>query len=691
MGVIELDKVSKRFRAKRGGRVLIGRGGLGDLIRGKKVGTISALEEISFDVEAGESLGIIGANGSGKSTLLKIIAGVTAPTDGDVRVRGRIASLLELGAGFHPMLTGRENVYLNAGILGMRRKHVDAVFDQIVEFSGIGQFIDYPVDTYSSGMYVRIGFAVAAYTNPDIFLIDEVLSVGDEEFQRRCRTRIAELMEMGKTIVFVSHDLGIVNSLCKRVILLSQGKMILRESTSKAIDFYLRQIGAEQGLHTMKSGPLEAIMCNGRISIFHNQEEVTSSAGLQFRIFNLGFWHVSMDALWEITDRTETSCSARGYIAKLSATIIWKLALQDDQLTWNISIHCDSSLSENTVEANLYFPTLYTQWTYDDGNGTFEDLRPEDTSWLAATAPELLCETAALIPSEESDRPAVVLYCESQRPHVRGYWLNTDYMTNCRVFRAEEHINDDTKTLGPGDHELLEYRIQVGASKEALKQQLGEKSERQSLTIGKLKARFDRGRIRLSYDGDQLSDVMHLYASMLIHNLWHDSLNLRWDSFERDGDLLRFVGSSRRAPLSMTWEIQPDGDALGLTIWIDATESVEVQEYHTSIVLKEAFTEWETDHESGSFPAFTPEMHDWHHLNTNYAPATFEQAWGHDQPRVRIESDAQDNVARMTVLNTGHLQHGRVLQALSAPEHGLFHLEPGRHLHFKGRVIVTDS
>jgi len=690
MPIIEADKITKRFRARRGGRVLMGREGISSLIRGDKAETVSALEQVSFEVESGESLGIIGTNGSGKSTLLKIIAGVTVPTEGDVRVHGRVASLLELGAGFHPMLSGRENVYLNAGILGMRRKYVHEVFDQILEFSGIGKFIDYPVDTYSSGMYVRLAFSVAAHTNPDIFLIDEVLSVGDETFQRRCRNRIGELMDMGKTILFVSHDLGIVNSLCKRVILLNQGKMILRDSSSKAIDFYLRQIGAEKGLHTMANGPLEAIMCNGRISIFYDQEEVTSTYGLQFQLFNFGFWHNSKDADWTITDRTETSCTARGHLAKISATFIWKFELVDDQLIWTVSIDCDSQLNADTIETNLHFPTFYTQWTYDDGNGTFEEVRPEDTNWLPATSPELLCETAALLPDEGSERPAIVLTCEGQRPHVRGSWLHSDYMTGSRVFRAEEHIGEESKGLGAGEHELVAIKIQVGASKAALAERLGQKSERQTITAGKLKGRFDRGRIRLSFDGNLLTDAVHVFASMLIQNLWHDSINLRWDSVEREGDLLRFVGTSRRAPLKMIWEIRSDGDALGITIWIEALKVIEVQEYHTSIILKEEYTAWKTDHESGAFPAFTPEMHDWQHLNTNYDAATFEQATGQDQPTVRLESDEHDVPVRMTTLNTGHLQRGRVLQALCTPEHGVFHLEPGKHLHFKGRIAVAE-
>ena len=182
--VIEVRNLIKEFPSRRGARDLRGRGGLGDWIRGRKTPRFRALDGVSFTVCRGESLGIIGRNGSGKSTLLSLIAGVTKPTAGQVVVRGRVASLLELGAGFHPILTGRENVYLNAGLLGMRHRETDAVFDEIIRFADIGDFIDQPVETYSSGMFVRLGFAVAAHANPDIFLVDEVLAGGDESFQR---------------------------------------------------------------------------------------------------------------------------------------------------------------------------------------------------------------------------------------------------------------------------------------------------------------------------------------------------------------------------------------------------------------------------------------------------------------------------------------------------------------------------
>jgi lipopolysaccharide transport system ATP-binding protein len=200
---------------------------------------IWALRDINFTVEQGDVLGIIGRNGAGKSTLLKILSRVTAPTSGCIKVKGRIASLLEVGTGFHPDLTGRENVYLNGAILGMTKEEVNKKLDEIVAFSEIEQFLDTPVKRYSSGMYVRLAFAVAAHLDPEILLVDEVLAVGDAVFQKKCLGKIGDIANGGRTVLFVSHNLASVQNLCSRAIILQQGQLIYSGRTKDAIDNYL--------------------------------------------------------------------------------------------------------------------------------------------------------------------------------------------------------------------------------------------------------------------------------------------------------------------------------------------------------------------------------------------------------------------------------------------------------------------
>ncbi|WP_148571010.1 ABC transporter ATP-binding protein [Nocardioides caldifontis] len=196
------------------------------LVKGQDLSdTFLALDDVSFTVEQGESIGLMGLNGSGKSTLLKLINGVMRPDEGEVLTRGRIAGLIATGAGFHPQLTGRENIYLNAAILGMSEAETNRKFDDIIEFADIGKFLDTPVGAYSSGMFSRLGFAVAVHTDSDIFLVDEVLAVGDKPFKRKCLARMEEIRKDGRTLFYVSHAAGSVKRMCDRVLVLENGRL----------------------------------------------------------------------------------------------------------------------------------------------------------------------------------------------------------------------------------------------------------------------------------------------------------------------------------------------------------------------------------------------------------------------------------------------------------------------------------
>ncbi|GAP05287.1 MAG TPA: ABC transporter ATP-binding protein [Anaerolinea thermolimosa] len=210
-------------------------------------GTIWALKDISFEVEQGQVLGIVGRNGAGKSTLLKILSRVTDPTEGYGEIRGRVGSLLEVGTGFHPELTGRENIYLNGAILGMRRSEIQRKFDEIVAFSEVGPFIDTPVKRYSSGMYLRLAFAVAAHLEPEILVVDEVLAVGDAEFQRKCLGKMSDVAQQGRTVLFVSHNMSAILRLTQETLVIEKGRLKMRAPTPQAVDYYLSQGFSQEG------------------------------------------------------------------------------------------------------------------------------------------------------------------------------------------------------------------------------------------------------------------------------------------------------------------------------------------------------------------------------------------------------------------------------------------------------------
>ena len=247
---VEVENASKRYRL---GQTQASYATLRETLAGalrprregrRKAEELWAIRDVDLEVGEGEALGIIGRNGAGKSTLLKLLARITDPTTGVVRTRGRVGSLLEVGTGFHPELTGRENVYLNGAILGMTRRDIDRRFDEIVEFSGVERFLDTPIKRYSSGMNLRLAFSVAAHLEPDIMVVDEVLAVGDAQFQRKCMGRMAEVEREGRTVLLVSHDLDAITRLCPQAVWLDQGSVKMSGTSSSVVDAYL-----STGLH----------------------------------------------------------------------------------------------------------------------------------------------------------------------------------------------------------------------------------------------------------------------------------------------------------------------------------------------------------------------------------------------------------------------------------------------------------
>jgi ABC-type polysaccharide/polyol phosphate transport system ATPase subunit len=253
---VQLENVSKRYRTGRSRTLVDLVASQFDRVRGRHTeihsatrgridATIHALRDVSFDVPRGAGLGVIGRNGAGKTTLLKLISRVTWPTHGKVRVAGHVVSLIELGAGFHPELTGRENVYLGAGLFGLTRKEIDRQFDRIVEFADVARLIDTPMKRYSSGLYARLGFSVAIHSNPDIVLVDEVLSVGDASFRRRALEALRGLIEQGKTVLFISHDMWNVRRLCDQILWMEEGRVRAYGAAGEIAERYMNEVNLE--------------------------------------------------------------------------------------------------------------------------------------------------------------------------------------------------------------------------------------------------------------------------------------------------------------------------------------------------------------------------------------------------------------------------------------------------------------
>jgi lipopolysaccharide transport system ATP-binding protein len=314
----DLNRLWYRIRGKEDPYLKIGEEN--DRTKGSSSQYVWALQDINFEVQPGEVLGIIGRNGAGKSTLLKILSRTTLPTKGEIRMKGRIASLLEVGTGFHPDLSGRDNIYLNGAILGMTKEEVRSKFDEIVDFAGIERYIDTPVKRYSSGMYVRLAFAVAAHLEPEILIVDEVLAVGDSEFQKKCLGKMKDVRDKeGRTILFVSHNMAAVRNLCTKGLILQNGKTVYSGDIQSAVNFYQKGHNTNQSFE--HPGKLEEAPGNGKIRILKfgveplSGDVISVSSGISFEIVFYNYQAgINLDVTFELKNADEIVILHQGRI-----------------------------------------------------------------------------------------------------------------------------------------------------------------------------------------------------------------------------------------------------------------------------------------------------------------------------------------------------------------------------------------
>lgn len=317
-----------------------------------------ALQDINFELKRGEALGVLGVNGSGKSTLLRVLAGIYPPNSGQATIRGRLGALIALGAGFQTLMTGRENIFLNGTIIGMSRREIEQKFDEIVQFADIGEFLDAPVKTYSSGMLVRLGFAIAIHAHPDLLLVDEVLAVGDVAFQKKCYEKVLQLLERGTTILFVSHDVASVERLCTKALLLNEGKQMFLGSTREGIQKYFQQIMQTQIRHSNR----DAVMGIGGVEMtnIHVYQEGKEKIN---REIEFGKNIVFEFAYRFLTKKTE-KCQVRIRLKTLEGRDVQKMFFHEESFV-DRQIYPNEKilelLQEGTIRFTLKNPKLFPQ------------------------------------------------------------------------------------------------------------------------------------------------------------------------------------------------------------------------------------------------------------------------------------------------------------------------------------------
>lgn len=437
MEVIKVENLGIRFILPQDRPSTLKEAFLSFMRRQKNKRVLWALKEVSFAVEKGETIGIIGENGSGKSTLLRILAGIYQPDEGRAEVKGRTSALIELGAGFHEELTGRENIYLNGSLLGMKKKRINSIIEDIISFSELREHIDIPIKKYSSGMLLRLGFSIAAFVEPEIILIDEVLAVGDYYFQEKCFAKIFEFKQEGKSLIFVSHDMNAVRRICDRVFILQKGKLLKKGDVEENISTYLKMAGPREGRAFLKNNELELIFNHGKLFLFWEGKEITNNLGGHNALKWGSSWLSSVNAHWSIIESSNDAITAEGKFDSPPILLKWNLKIiSEDKFSWAIDIipQIDLSISENHTD--LLLSSQYKKWFSSDGKGKFLHIEKDDNWRLIHDNHDKDKKYIGVESQAEDDLPGVKMDFINPEINDIPRILNSDFKINSRSLHS---------------------------------------------------------------------------------------------------------------------------------------------------------------------------------------------------------------------------------------------------------------
>jgi len=545
MNVIEFNNVWEKYRIK--------------FIIDEKVSweEIWALDDVNVKVDKGEVVGIIGHNGAGKTTLLRLISGMLIPDKGKINVHGRVSTLMELGAGFNPEFTGTENIIINARMYGLDKDVLEQQMAKIIEFADLGRFIDAPIKYYSQGMYMRLAFALAIFVEPDILLIDDILAVGDEEARQKCIKKIFELKGMGKTIILVSHDMGMVTKLCNRVILLEKGKIIKEGMPEKVIQHYLETVGNKDGIAILEKDRLRVVFNNGRTSLSYDTNLLTKGMGgyVVFLDPSIDSWLSSFNLSWQIKNLSTDKIIVEGRSSDGAFLQLWTLQLLNEGLRWKVE------MKEGTIkEAHIDLPILpqYKKWLSLEKEEDFPPFVHRD-NWQDIGLNKLTEGMLGVTQVEETQGiPSMILEVEGKDSKLRLF--NTGYEQETRIIQAHfdrsKIISVDIRIF-PAKEQFEDY-IEKSRQTFLLKQQAEEEKLRLQRTISsgnlRLFADLENKAIRLYYKDREITAHTGLSASFLINKTWYDISSAEWQiTNEKDALLLKFFWKS--FDLTQTWKV----------------------------------------------------------------------------------------------------------------------------------------
>lgn len=562
-----------------------------------------ALREISLEVEKGETVGIIGENGAGKSTILKLIAGMLRPDRGEIKVLGKVSGLLELGAGFQLELTGRDNVFLSASLFGLTQKQAEEKYEEIINFASIGKFINAPVKCYSQGMFVRLAFAIAIHMDPDILLIDDTLAVGDEYFQRKCIQKIFELKEEGKTIIFVTHNIGMLSRICKRAIFIREGRIIKDDAVDKVIPLYTQAIGPKEGVGTLERKHLSLVFNNGRLLINWKDKLITPNSGAHTILLNANKWYSSLQADWEVKKEAENKLIAIGRFYQLALTQTWTLELTDPyEIKWDIEIDALQPFEIQEGFTNIMLNDEYGEWFTALEKGEFPNIGCKDKNWHTLFANNIrnfigVKENKAL----NSQVPSLIFEQSNYSLPTQAQILNTDYLNNCRVLQYRTPSLNNYSTTQANRFAYFSGKIILDISD--VDNYIKNHEEAFILADDKLRLTFDQGRCVLSWGGINLTKASHIYTSIYANERWYFSNLAHWEIKKEKKNKLIAKGTWFNLPLLQIWSIEIiDESTLLWEVIMQVNAEINIEQQHFWVMCSQDYKNWFSNYGANKFP-----------------------------------------------------------------------------------------
>ncbi len=594
MNIIELNNVWEMYRIK-------------FIIEGKPSwDNFWALRDVSLSVAKGEVLGIIGENGAGKSTVLKLIAGMLKPDRGRVSAQGRVSGLLELGAGFQPELTGRENIDLAAGMFGLSKNEIDAICQKIIDFADIGKFIYAPVKCYSQGMFVRLAFAVAIHVRPDILLIDDTLAVGDEYFQRKCIKKIFELKETGMTILFVTHDMEMLRRLCQRGILLKDGRVIKDGLLEKVIPLYTQMVGSREGVGILKKEPLDLIFNNGRLFLNWDDRPLTSSNFGAHAVFLMsGRWHNSLEADWDVRKEGDNKLVATGRFYEFALIQTWRIEIAEPyEIEWEIEMESKDPLEISEACTNIMLSNEYTGWFTTLERGEFPPIDEKDKNWHAMIVGNIARRCIGVTVDDDRDAKIVPLSLEQAGsvPTGRLQIFNSDYLANCRMLQHTTSALQNYSNNQAGSFVYFSGKIKVNIPN--IGHYLETLQDEFVLSQGKIKLIFHNGKIILLYNDLALTKGSHIDSAVYVNGRQYSSGIAQWEFKKQKSNSLVARGRWLALGIAQVWELEGIDDYSFLwKVSLEVGKDTDIEEQHVRFMFREIYHDWFSEYAGGHFPS----------------------------------------------------------------------------------------